>query len=89
MLFGRKVYREQDKLALKTVLDTFFVPFYYTKNTRTDVFYNYTQRVNNNLLKISNDSVSGNKFYSSSTKSQQMRFIKSFPKIKKYFWFLM
>ena len=30
---------------MEQVLDTFFVPFYYTKNTQTDGFSNYTQRV--------------------------------------------
>jgi hypothetical protein len=28
----------RSNLLLKTVLDTFFVPFYYTKNTTIDVF---------------------------------------------------
>ena len=44
VFFDRKMYREQEKLELKTVLDTFFVPFLYTKNTRTDVFNNYIQQ---------------------------------------------
>jgi hypothetical protein len=43
------LYREQENVKLKTVLDTFFVAFYSTKNTRTDVFNNYTQRVNYNI----------------------------------------
>ena len=30
---------------VSTVLDTFFVPFYYTKNTRTDELYNHNQRL--------------------------------------------
>lgn len=40
----RELYREQGKTSSKTVLDTFFIPFYYTKNTRTDVADNYIQR---------------------------------------------
>ena len=43
--FRQKIVSRIRKISLKTVLDTFFVPFYYTKNTRTDVFNNYTQRV--------------------------------------------
>lgn len=38
VFFDRKIYWEQEKLELKTVLDTFFAPFHSTKNTRTDVF---------------------------------------------------
>lgn len=38
VFFDRKIYLEQEKLELKTVLDTFFDPFHSTKNTRTDVF---------------------------------------------------
>lgn len=38
VFFDRKMYREQEKLELKTVLDIFFDPFHFTKNTRTDVF---------------------------------------------------
>ena len=34
------------KISLKTVLDTFFVKFLFTKNTRTYVDNNCTQRVN-------------------------------------------
>jgi len=37
VIFDRKSYREQEKFETKTVLDTFFVPFHCTKNTRTDV----------------------------------------------------
>ena len=38
VFFDRKIYLKQEKLELKTVLDTFFAPFHSTKNTRTDVF---------------------------------------------------
>ena len=45
--FINKIIPQDDrtrKILLKTVLDTFFVPFYCTKNTRTDGCDNYTQR---------------------------------------------
>ena len=41
----RRIVSRTGKISLKTILDTFFVPFYYTKNTRIDVFNNYNQRV--------------------------------------------
>jgi hypothetical protein len=44
VIFIKKSCQEQEKLELKKVLDTFFVPFYYSKNTRTNVFNNCTQR---------------------------------------------
>jgi hypothetical protein len=47
LLKPREENRIEKKKSLKTVLDTFFVPFYSTKNTRTDVFNNYNQRGNN------------------------------------------
>jgi|GEM_PF-5589039 hypothetical protein len=42
VIFVRKSYREQENLSLKTVLDTFFASFHYAKNTRTDVFDNFS-----------------------------------------------
>ena len=39
--FRQKIISRTRKLVLKTVLDTFFVPFYCTKNTRTDVLIKY------------------------------------------------
>ena len=42
-----------EKLSLKTVLDTFFVSFLCTKNTRTDVFNNQMQRDINKSVWIS------------------------------------
>jgi hypothetical protein len=50
VIFVRKSYREQENLSSKTVLDTFFALFHYAKNTRTDVFDNFTQRVFNTIL---------------------------------------
>ena len=35
--FRKKIVSRTRKFSLKTVLDKFFVAFYYTKNTRTDV----------------------------------------------------
>ena len=35
--FRKKIVSRIKKIVLKTVLDTFFVSFYCTKNTRTDV----------------------------------------------------
>jgi len=46
VIFVRKSYREQENSLSKTILDTFFAPFHYAKNTRIDVFDNFTQRVN-------------------------------------------
>lgn len=41
-----KPNRKQEKLTSKTILDIFFYSVFTTKkNTRIDVFYNYTQRV--------------------------------------------
>ena len=42
-----KLYLELEKKKKKTVLDTFFVPFYSTKNTQTDVLNNFTHQVVN------------------------------------------
>ncbi|MBC7845826.1 MAG: hypothetical protein H7Y10_04995 [Flavobacterium sp.] len=47
-LLGGIVSRTE-KFSLKTVLDTFFVPFLFTKNTRTDVCNKCTQRVKVNF----------------------------------------
>ena len=47
VIFDRKSYREQENLKSKTILDTFFATFYCAKNTRIDVFDNFTKRVNN------------------------------------------
>ena len=48
--FGKKIVSRTKKISLKTILDIFFVTFYCTKNTRIDVFNNYTQRVINVLF---------------------------------------
>ncbi|MBD0726677.1 hypothetical protein B6A10_16015 [Flavobacterium sp. L1I52] len=55
VIFVRKSYREQENLSSKTVLDTFFASFHYAKNTRTDVFNNFTQRILIQIFIIKNE----------------------------------
>lgn len=45
VIFDIKFYREQDDFNYKRILDTFIVPFHYTKTAQADNFNNCTQRV--------------------------------------------